>query len=326
MGKDIGVIKMSKGKTYEPQQARIEEFVIGEWRVSPDCNQLLHRRLGVARRLEPRLMQLFGLLAANPGQTLSRDWLSDALWPRVIVTENSLTRAVSALRKSLVADGCSGGVNIETVPKKGYRLVLAETASAANPAASRSRSRALSRALSRGKPRSLPWPAFAAPVLALAVIAGSWLFGNENAPLTPFPTASVTDFGQDFVPVSSAGLAGSRQEAPVLSADGGRYAYISHDATGSTVWLGELRGGGEAVAVYSSSLPLANLVWSPAGNALLFARQGAVTAEALYGGPGTMQRAVQLLQFDLDNWTLSSLTPEPEVAEPAPLPAEIDLT
>ena len=330
MGKDIGVIKMSKGKTYEPQQARIEEFVIGEWRVSPDCNQLLHRRLGVTRRLEPRLMHLFGLLAANPGQTLSRDWLSDALWPRVIVTENSLTRAVSALRKSLVADGCGGGVNIETVPKKGYRLVLAETASAANPAASRSLSRALShalpRALSRALSRALPWPAFAAPVLALAVIAGSWLFGNENAPLTPFPTASVTDFGQEFVPVSSAGLAGSRQEAPVLSADGGRYAYISHDATGSTVWLGELRGGGEAVAVYSSSLPLANLVWSPAGNALLFARQGAVTAEALYGGPSTMQRAVQLLQFDLDNWTVSSLTPEPEAAEPAPLPAEIDLT
>ena len=323
MGKNIGVIEMSKGKAYEPQQARFEEFVIGEWRVSPDCNQVLHRRLGVTRRLEPRLMHLFGLLAANPGQTLSRDWLSDALWPRVIVTENSLTRAVSALRKSLVADGCGGGVSIETVPKKGYRLVLAEAAAAANPSASRSRFQP--RAQPRAQSRALAWPAIAAPVL-VAVIAASWLIGEENAPLTPFPTASVTDFGQEFVPVSSAGLAGSRQEAPVLSADGGRYAYISHDATGSTVWLGELRGGGEAVAVYSSSLPLANLVWSPAGNALLFARQGAVTAEALYGGPSTMQGPMQLLQFDLDNWTVSGLTPEPEAAEPAPLPAEIDLT
>jgi len=305
---------MSTGRITEPREARLVEFDIGEWRVKPDCNRVSHRRLGVERRLEPRLMRLLGLLAANAGETLSRERLGDELWPRVIVTENSLTRAVSALRKSLVVDGCDGGLRIETVPKKGYRLVLAEAAEAAGK-------------LADSRLRGLRWLAFAAPVLALALTltlaAGGWLASGGNAPPAALPDSSIADFGREFVPVSSAGLAGARREAPVLSADGSRYAFIHHDARdtmASTIWLGDLRGG-DVVAVYSSALPLANLVWSPAGNALLFARQGALTAEALYGGPGP----AQLLQFDLETWTVSELKPEPEASH-SPLPAEIDLT
>ena len=284
--------------------ARLEEFVLGEWRVRPGCNRILHRRLGIERRLEPRLIHLLGLLAANAGETLDREWLNGELWPRVVVTENSLTRAVSALRKLLLADGCDGGVRIETVPKKGYRLVIAAKAGKAAEAP-----------FGFG---ALPWRVLAVPGLALAVFAGGWLAGGENSEM-PGASMGVADFGR-LVPVSSGGLADFRQEAPVMSADGSRYAYIRHDGAGSSVWLGELRGGGEAVAVYSSSLPLTGLVWSPAGNALLFARQGVMTAEAVYGAG-----ASQLMQFDLDSWTISSLRPEAEDAEPQ-LPAEIDLT
>lgn len=289
----------------ELRGARLGEFELGEWRVRPGCNRIAHRRLGVERRLEPRLMHLLGLLAANTGETLGREWLNSELWPRVIVTENSLTRAVSALRRLLRADGCDGGVRIETVPKKGYRLVIvAKAGESAEPS------------FGFGAP---PWRVVAVPGLALAVFAGGWLAGGSENPETYLAPAGVADFGQ-LVPVSSVGPAGIRQEAPVLSADGGRYAYIRHDGAGSTVWLGELRGGGEAVAVYSSSLPLTHLVWSPAGNALLFARQGAMATEAVYGaGPA------QLMQFDLDSWTISSLRPEAVEAEPR-LPAEIDLT
>ncbi len=250
-------------------------------------------------------MHLLGLLAANAGETLGREWLNGELWPRVIVTENSLTRAVSALRRSLRVDGHDGGVRIETVPKKGYQLVIAAGSGEA--------------AKQFSWLGALPWRALAVPGLAAMAIAGGWLTsGGENSESPP-ASAGMADFGR-LVPVSSDGLGGVRQEAPVLSADGSRYAYLRHDGAGSTVWLGELRGGGEAVAVYSSSLPLTHLVWSPAGNALLFARQGAMVAEAVYGAG-----AAQLMQFDLDSWTISSLRPEAEDAEPR-LPAEIDLT
>ena len=251
-------------------------------------------------------MHLLGLLAANAGETLDRDRLNGELWPRVIVTENSLTRAVSALRRLLRVDGRDGGVRIETVPKKGYRLVVERTANT-NPLR-----------------RALPWPAFALPAFAMVILAGAWLAESGTAPIAPFPSdPAPAEFGQEFVPVSNGngGLAGVRHEAPVLSADGSRFAFVRHDASGSTIWLGDLHGGAEPVAVYSSGMPLANLVWSPAGDALLFARQGAVNAEAVYGGAGS----AQLMQFDLTTWTASMLVENPAEAE-QPRPTEIDLT
>lgn len=281
-----------------------EDFVVGEWRVEPGCNRITHRGNGVERQLEPRLMHLFCFLAANPGRTLGRNDLIAELWPRVIVTENSLTRAVSELRKHLGADG-GGAVSIETVPKTGYRLVAEQ---AANASVRRS---------------ALPRMAFALPALVLAILTGGWLNERGADPVAPYRSdIALTEFGQEFVPVSSnGGLSEVKHEAPALSADGSRFAFIRHDAAGSTIWLGELHGGVEPVAVYSSSLPLANLVWSPAGDALLFARQGAVNAEAIYSSA----RSAQLMQFDLTTWTASMLVENPEEAEQPP-PAEIDLT
>lgn len=284
---------------------RREDFAVGDWRVEPGCNRIVHRGSGFERKLEPRLMHLFCYLAAGSGQTLSRDELIAELWPRVIVTENSLTRAVSELRKHLGAAG-GGRVKIETVPKKGYRLVVERTANAN---------------LWR---RALPWPAFALPAFATVILAGGWLTESGTDVVAPYRSGPApAEFGQEFVPVSdgNGGLGGVRHEAPVLSADGSRFAFIRHDASGSTIWLGDLHGGAEAVAVYSSSMPLANLVWSPAGDALLFARQGAVNAEAVYGGAGS----AQLMQFDLTTWTASMLVENPADAE-QPQPTEIDLT
>ena len=284
---------------------RRENFEIGDWRVEPGCNRIFHRGSGIERKLEPRLMHLFCFLAANPGRTLSRGDLIAELWPRVIVTENSLTRAVSELRKHIGAVG-GGAMNIETVPKKGYRLVAEQAANAS---------------IRRG---ALPWPAFALPALVLAILAGGWLNERGADPVAPYRSdIALTEFGQEFVPVSSrnGGLTEVQHEAPAFSADGSRFAFIRHDAAGSTIWLGELHGGVEPVAVYSSSLPLANLIWSPAGDALLFARQGAVNAEAIYSGA----RSAQLMQFDLTTWTASMLVENPEEAEQPP-PAEIDLT
>ncbi len=285
---------------------RREDFVIGGWRVEPGCNRIFHRGGGVERKLEPRLMHLLCFLAANPGRTLRRDDLAAELWPRVIVTENSLTRAVSELRKHLCAAG-GGLVKIETVPKKGYRLVAEQAANAGV------------------RRRAVPWPAFALPVLAMAMMAGGWLTERGADPVAPYRTdIALAEFDQEFVPASSSGggLAGRRHETPVLSVDGDRFAFIRHDASGSTIWLGDLSGGTEPVAVYVSSLPLSNLVWSPAGDALLFARQGAITAEAVvYGGA----KSARLMQFDLNTWIVTRLVEEPEGVE-QPIPAEIDLT
>src|SRR5690606_40759878 len=96
-------------------------FRIGAWIARPDSNELHSlNKGGDVRSLEPRLMQLLCILAAAPQRVFTRSELMDRLWPRVVVNDNSLTRAVSELRKMLASDG--SGPYIDTIPKSGYRL------------------------------------------------------------------------------------------------------------------------------------------------------------------------------------------------------------
>src|SRR5690606_15564498 len=95
-------------------------FRIGAWIARPDSNELHSlNKGGDVRSLEPRLMQLLCVLASAPHRVFTRSELMDRLWPRVVVNDNSLTRAVSELRKMLGDDGKS---YIDTIPKSGYRL------------------------------------------------------------------------------------------------------------------------------------------------------------------------------------------------------------
>ena len=61
-------------------------------------------------------------LIEHRGETLDKDALLGAIWPGVVVEENSLTQSVSTLRQVL---GEAPGANryIATVPRKGYRFV-----------------------------------------------------------------------------------------------------------------------------------------------------------------------------------------------------------
>jgi DNA-binding winged helix-turn-helix (wHTH) protein len=99
-----------------------QDFYVDSWRVAPALNQISHRQQSLERHLEPRLMKLLCLLAASPGQVVSRDELVAELWPRVIVNENSLTRAVSELRKLLQTEDFPARDKLRTIPKRGYRL------------------------------------------------------------------------------------------------------------------------------------------------------------------------------------------------------------
>lgn len=115
MSEDIGTTTMTT------------PFRVDNWQVLPSDNQARHVSTGDVRSLEPRLMRLLCALATSPRRVVDRDSLIDAVWPKVIVNENSLTRAVSDLRKALHTDEVAGKKLIETVPKRGYRL-MAEVA------------------------------------------------------------------------------------------------------------------------------------------------------------------------------------------------------
>lgn len=75
-------------------------------------------------RLEPRVMEVLAVLADRGGHVVPRDELLDKIWPGVVVTEYSLNRCVYRLRQALdSASDVSGTEYIETLPKRGYRLL-----------------------------------------------------------------------------------------------------------------------------------------------------------------------------------------------------------
>lgn len=93
---------------------------VGEWQVVVDQNRIVRGTRTVT--LEPKAMALLAHLAGLPGKVVSRDELLDAVWPGVVVGDNTLTQAIAKLRKAL-GDTAREPAYIEAIAKRGYRLI-----------------------------------------------------------------------------------------------------------------------------------------------------------------------------------------------------------
>ena len=101
-----------------------ETFQVGAWTVEPALNQV--SREAETLRLEPKAMALLHYLAERPGEVVSRETLLSAVWPKVVVGDDSLTQAIIKLRKAL-GDTPESPTYIQTIAKRGYRLVAPVT-------------------------------------------------------------------------------------------------------------------------------------------------------------------------------------------------------
>src|SRR5262245_40351801 len=72
--------------------------------------------------LPPKAADTLHVLLENAGSVVDKASLLDAVWPRVVVGEGSLTRTISILRKALGGEAASRAY-IATVSKRGYRFV-----------------------------------------------------------------------------------------------------------------------------------------------------------------------------------------------------------
>jgi TolB-like protein/Tfp pilus assembly protein PilF len=68
------------------------------------------------------MMGVLLCLAQHPGETLSKGQLFQAVWPNTVVTEDVLTRCIAELRRAFDDDARNPRI-IETISKRGYRLV-----------------------------------------------------------------------------------------------------------------------------------------------------------------------------------------------------------
>jgi DNA-binding winged helix-turn-helix (wHTH) protein len=82
--------------------------------------------------MEPLVMQLLLQLVERQGQVLPRRELFDYLWGKAQVGDDSLNRLVASLRKALERTS-KGAVQIETVPRVGYRLIAEPEGDGAAP-------------------------------------------------------------------------------------------------------------------------------------------------------------------------------------------------
>jgi DNA-binding winged helix-turn-helix (wHTH) protein len=101
---------------------RVYEF--GEWRLEPAEHLLL--RDGSAVPLGPKLFDTLLLLVENAGRLVTKEEFMRRIWADSFVEDLVLTQNISQLRKIL---GKGEEPVIETVPKRGYRLLIPVVAS-----------------------------------------------------------------------------------------------------------------------------------------------------------------------------------------------------
>ena len=95
-------------------------FSIRQWLIEPQLNKVSGPTGSFS--VEPRTMKVLVLLAQETPSVVTREQIMDVVWEGSIVTEHSLTIAISDLRKIFGDDPKSPAV-IETIRGVGYRLI-----------------------------------------------------------------------------------------------------------------------------------------------------------------------------------------------------------
>lgn len=95
-------------------------LVVGDWHVDPALDRISQGE--TTTKLEPRTMRLLLTLAQRPGEVVTSDELLSTVWKDVVVSPSSVYEGVAQLRKAL-GDQSDQPRYIETVPRKGYRLI-----------------------------------------------------------------------------------------------------------------------------------------------------------------------------------------------------------
>lgn len=98
-------------------------YLLGDWLFLSEQGLLRDEARAVEVVLTPRAVQLLSCLVEHAGEVLGRDELIGGAWTRGEVTDHALTQAIFELRQVLRGERDNAACYIQTVPKRGYRLV-----------------------------------------------------------------------------------------------------------------------------------------------------------------------------------------------------------
>ena len=104
-------------------------YKIGDWTVDEAANLLMRKDNQV--RVEKRVMAVLSQLVKANGNVVSKNDLIVSVWNGAVVSDHSVANAISDLRRAL-GDDRRNSRYIETIPKRGYRLIARHSKTVSN--------------------------------------------------------------------------------------------------------------------------------------------------------------------------------------------------
>jgi len=241
------------------------------------------------RPLEPKSFRLLLFLVENPGRILPKEEILAAVWPGTFVSDNSLARAITQIRKALDDDPRAPRY-IETVPTVGYRFIgeIAEAESVpagAEPGVVLSTRRSVKPLLAAG--------------IFLALAAGTgiwWMLANRGTsvsyPLRVTRVTKLTSYPGD-------------EREPAISPDGSYVAFSWSGERGDNYDIYVVQEGGQPpLRLTSDPAPDSFPAWSPDGRQIAFVRKNGQFADIVVvpplGGPERTLHRFLRIGADLD--------------------------
>ncbi|NKB87332.1 MAG: tetratricopeptide repeat protein [Acidobacteria bacterium] len=218
--------------------AQPERLQIGDWRVDVSTGVLT--RGTETARLEPKVMRVLVDLASHAGEVRSKDALIASVWDDAHVGEAALSRCISELRKTL-GDDAREPRYIETLPKRGYRLVASVDAIAPD-------TKSLPGAPE--PPRSRPvWQTALAGAIVLVMFVLWWRTVPQPAPgqierIAVLPLRALSDDGEQrfFAEGLTEQLIANLATIESIRVVSGRAARLARDADASGSAIAEALG------------------------------------------------------------------------------------
>jgi adenylate cyclase len=96
------------------------DFRVASWLVKPGLNVISGK--GTTAHLEPKVMEVLVCLADHVGEAVSKEELVHTVWRDTFVSDDAIKRCIFELRRIFDDDVREPHV-IETIPKRGYRLI-----------------------------------------------------------------------------------------------------------------------------------------------------------------------------------------------------------
>jgi Tol biopolymer transport system component/DNA-binding winged helix-turn-helix (wHTH) protein len=285
-------------------------YRFGDVEVEPGGREV--RRAGRRVPLEPKALDVLLLLLAEPGRVVEKRRLLRDVWADVHVTDSSLARAITQVRRAL-GDDIRMPRFIETVPTRGYRFIGAledepATVHVASPPPAFEAAVATTSADETRVAGAPPWPRgsrepastvstsvrrmrwvrvamvpFAVSAIALASLL-SWRGVRSQAAAADLGEVLVSAVTHAAVQVTtSRGL----DADPALSPDGRSIAYASDSSGSLEIYVRPRIASGTTRAVTANGGDNVAPAWSPDGQWLAYhsRRLGGIWLVPAAGGP-----------------------------------------